>query len=151
MSTFDPRLLEETVIDEPNATKVDPVPEREYLGLVDDFKIRPVTTDRGVVPVMDVYWMIPGEEELMVRLNRDKLVVKQSVWIDLNADGSIAVGPNQNVDLGRLRAALGLNGKNFSFPKLRGAGPARILVVNEPDKRNPDDIYAKVVKVVPAK
>ncbi len=149
MSTFDPALLEETVIDGANAVLVEPVPEGEHLGLIDDFKIRAVTTERGEVPVMDIYWMVP-DEDLKKQLHRDKVIVKQSIWIDLNDDGSIAVGPNQNVGLGRLRAALGMNGKGFSFQKLRGAGPARIFVTHERDKKNPDDVYGKVMRVVPA-
>ena len=39
-SNFDPSLLDETVIDAANATSIEPVPEGEYLGLIDDYTFR---------------------------------------------------------------------------------------------------------------
>lgn len=148
MSVFDVELLAETVIDEPNATTMDPVPEGEYDALVDGFTIRAVTTKRGEVPVMDVTWMIP-DEDLKARLNREMVTARQTVWIDLNEDGSIAVGPNQNVGLGRLRAALNLNKKGFMFSQLTGAGPARVLITHRANS-DTGDVYSEVKKVVPS-
>ena len=147
MSTFDPQVLEETIIDVPNATFIVPIPDDEYNGLIDDFKIRSVKTSDGVVPVVDVYWNIP-DEKLQKLLDREKVIAKQSIWIDLDAQGSIAVGPSDNVGLGRLRAAVGLNKKGFSFPQLRGAGPARILVVQKKNSET-GEIFSNVVKCVP--
>ncbi len=126
--------LEEMFIDGPNATSMDPVPEGEYEALVEDYSIGSVTTKRGETPIMDVTWIIP-DEGLQKKLNRETVTARQSIRIDLNGDGSIGTGPNQNVGLGRLRTALGLNGRIFYFSQLRGAGPARVLVIHCVDKR----------------
>ena len=40
-----------------------------------------------------------------------------------------------------------MNAKGFSFPKLKGAGPARVLVSH---RVVGEDVYSEVKKVVPA-
>ncbi len=146
MSTFDPALLEETIIDAANATSIVPVPEGEYTGLIDDYTFRDqIETKFGQRVPIDIYWVI-DDADLRKKLDRDIITVKQGMLLEINDDGSLAVGPGQNVGLGRLRAALNMNGKGFSFPKLKGAGPARILVVHNV---RGDDTYSEVKKVVP--
>ncbi len=146
MSTFDPSLLEETVIDASNATSIEPVPEGEYNGLIDDYTFRDqIETKFGQRVPIDIYWVI-DDADLRKKLDREVISVKQGMLLEINEDGSLAVGPGQNVGLGRLRAALNMNGKGFSFPKLKGAGPARILVVH---RVVGDDTYSEVKKVVP--
>ncbi len=145
-STFDPSLLEETVIDAANAISIEPVPEGEYDGLIDDITFRDmITTKFGERAPLDIYWMIP-DENLKKKLDRETVIVKQGLLLELNEDGSLAVGPGQNVGLGRLRAALSLNGKGFSFAKLRGAGPARVLVTH---RVTDDGTFSEIRKVVP--
>ncbi len=146
MSTFDPSLLEETVIDASNATSIEPVPEGEYNGLIDDYTFRDqIETKFGKRVPIDIYWII-DDADLRKKLDREVVTVKQGMLLEINDDGSLAVGPGQNVGLGRLRAALGMNGKGFSFPKFKGAGPARVLVVH---RVVGEDTYSEVKKVVP--
>ncbi len=145
-STFDPSLLEETIVDAANATSGLTVPEGEYNGLIDDYTFRDkITTKFGERVPLDIYWMIP-DEDLKKKLDRDTVTVKQGLLLEVNEDDSLAVGPGQNVALGRLRAALNLNGKGFSFPKFRGAGPARILVSH---RVTDEGTFSEVKKVVP--
>ncbi len=145
-STFDPSLLEETVIDASNATSGLTVPEGEYKGIIDDYTFRDkITTKYGERVPIDIYWMI-DDDDLKKRFDRDVVTVKQGLLLEVNEDDSLAVGPGQNAALGRLREALGMNGKGFSFLKLKGAGPARILVVHN---TRGDETYSEVKKVVP--
>ena len=149
MSAFDISVLEETIIDAANATSIVPVPEGEYEGIIEDYNFRKtIETKRGERLPLDIYWRI-HDEALQKKLNRETVTAKQGMLLEVNEDGSLAVGPGQNVDLGRLRAALGMNGKNFSFLKLKGAGPARILITHRQDEKT-DDVYSEVRKVVPA-
>ncbi len=145
-STFDPALLEETVIDAANATSGLTVPEGEYIGLIDDYTFRDkIETKYGERVPLDIYWMI-DDDDLKKKFDRDVVTVKQGLLLEVNEDDSLAVGPGQNAALGRLRAALGMNGKGFSFLKFKGAGPARILVVHN---TRGDETYSEVKKVVP--
>ena len=145
-STFDPSLFEETVIDAANATSALLAPEGEFPGLIDDYTFRPkITTKWGERVPLDVYWMI-DDENVRKKMDRDIVTVKQSLLIEVNEDESLAVGPGQNAALGRLRVALGMNGKGFSFLKLKGAGPARVLVTH---RVTDDGTYSEIKKVVP--
>ncbi len=145
-SIFDPSLLEETIIDTANATSIEPVPEGEYTGLIDDYTFRDkIVTKYGERVPLDIYWMI-DDADLRKKFDRDVVTVKQGLLIEVNEDDSLAVGPGQNAALGRLRAALNMNGKGFSFLKLKGAGPARILVVHSVRS---GETYSEVKKVVP--
>ncbi len=145
-STFNPALLEETIIDASNATSIEPVPEGEYTGLIDDYTFRDqIETKFGQRVPIDIYWII-DDADLRKKLDRDVITVKQGMLLEINEDGSLSVGPGQNVGLGRLRAALNLNGKGFSFLKLKGAGPARVLVVH---RVVGEDTYSEIKKVVP--
>ena len=145
-STFDPSLLEATVVDAANATSALQAPEGEFPGLIDDYLFRPkITTKFGERGPLDVYWII-DDENVRKKLDRDVVTVKQSLLIEVNEDDSLAVGPGQNAALGRLRAALNMNGKGFSFLKLKGAGPARVLVTH---RVVDGEAYAEIKKVVP--
>lgn len=145
-STFDPSLLEETIIDVANATSALLAPEGEYPGIIDDYTFRAkITTKFGERVPLDVFWVI-DDDDVRKKLDRDVVTVKQSLLLEVNADESLAVGPGQNAALGRLREALNMNGKGFSFLKLKGAGPARVLVVH---RITNDGVYSEIKKVVP--
>ena len=145
-STFDPSLLEETIVDAANATSALQAPEGEYPALIDDYTFRPkITTKFGERVPLDVYWMI-DDENVRKKMDRDVVTVKQSLLLEVNEDDSLAVGPGQNSALGRLRVALNMNGKGFSFLKLKGAGPARVLVTH---RVTDGETYAEIKKVVP--
>ncbi len=139
MSVFDAKVLEETVIDGANATTFDPVPINAYEAWIRDVEVRSVTTKNGEQAMLTVTWGIP-DDKLQELLNREVVTSRQDIWLDLNSDGSIAVGPNQNVRLGRLRAALKMNDTKgpFSFGMLRDAGPAIITVGHRTDEKTGD-------------
>ena len=108
------------------------------------------TSERAgtTVPILEVMWQIMDDSgKLKELLNRDKIVVRQDIWLDVT-DGALSFGPNLNVGLGRLREAVGLNkpGKPFSFKMIEGQGPVRISVTQK--VQDSGDVYNNVSKVM---
>lgn len=136
MSTFDPQAFENMVIEQSNETKSTPVPEGDYKTIIDSVNVKSVKIKSGdregqEVPVLQVVYQILDEDGTLAKqLNMDKITVRQDVWLDVSESGTLAFGPNQNVRLGKLRDAVGLNQPNkpFSFKMLEGQGPLLIGV-----------------------
>jgi len=134
-STFDPEAFESIVIDQANEVKMTPVPEGDYTAMIDKVRIKSVTVKKGAregqeIPILEVLHHIQDEDgKLKKLLNLDKVVVRQDIWLDVE-NGALAFGPNQNVGLGRIREATGLNkpGKAFTFKMLEGQGPIELTV-----------------------
>lgn len=154
MSTFDAAAFENMVIEEANETKMTPVPEGQYKSLIEKAEIRTIEIKNGdragqTVPILNVVHDIQDDDgELKKILNRDKVTVRQDIWLDVDDNGSLSFGPNLNVGLGRLREATGLNkpGKKFSFGMLEGQGPLRIYVT-EQTREDTGDVFNRVPKV----
>lgn len=133
MSTFDPEAFQSQVIEEANETKTTPLPEGEYQCFVQDAKINKWTKDGEDNPVLDItYQVLPNDEkyeEVKKMLNREELLIHQRVFLDVK-NGALQFGPNQNVQLGRLREATGLNDpkKKFMFSMLKDQGPVMVTV-----------------------
>jgi hypothetical protein len=127
-------------------TTYTPVPEGEYLGAIDDIKIRKAKDS----VICDVTWLIM-DDQLKSSMNMDRITVRQSVFLDVEANGALQLGPNKNVALGRLRQALGQNGSGpWSFAQLKGAGPVKLTVGVRPDKDDPDKKYNDVKRITAA-
>ena len=139
MSTFDPAAFEQMTIDQANETKSTPVPEGDFRAIIDSVRIKTISIKNGEragqeVPILEVIYDIDDEDgKLKEELNRDKVTVRQDIWLDVNESGALAFGPNTNVQLGKLRDAVGLNkpGKTFAFKMLEGQGPLMIHVTQD--------------------
>lgn len=144
MSTFDPDTFMSMTSSEANSTKVEPVPEGEYLAIIEGLRLRQVN-DRYP---LDVTYLIT-DPDLQSALGRDKITVRQTLWLDMTPNNTLDHSKGKNVGLGKLRAALDMNtpGKPFSVGMLQGAGPLRIEVKHSPDKNDPENVYSNVVKV----
>lgn len=151
MTDFDPQAFMQTKTDAEFDTTYTPVPEREYKGLIDSVVPHARTVDGEERVVVDVLWNIVGEDDLKEKLGfDDKMIVKQSVWPDRGANGALLTGPNHNVDLAQLLAAVGLNkkGKPWSWNDLIGKGPCSLKVVQKTDTSfDPPRTYANVKNV----
>ena len=146
MSTFDPKLLEEAIIDAPNATSFEPIPEGVYPAICDGFEIRTAKTEDGDRAILRLMWSIM-DDSVKELLGREVVISRQDIWLDLNTDGSIATGPGQNVQLGRAREACKINKvKGFNFAMFRDAGPVNATIVQKPDKKT-GEIYSNVAYV----
>lgn len=153
MSAFDVAAFENQIVEGANETKTTPVPEGDYNATIDTARVKSIAITRGEragqeVPVLEVnYHLHDDTGELNKLLNRDKVTVRQDIWLDVNEHGSLAFGPNLNVQLGRLREAVGLNqpGRPFTFKMLEGQGPLVISVSH--DTRENGDVYNRVQNV----
>lgn len=149
-SMFNPDMLMEQNFEEANSTTRLPVPEGEYPGIVKDVKIREVQRKdgSGSFPMVDVTWLLDSDE-LRETMGRPEITARQSLMLDITANGSLDMGKGKNVALGRLREALGMNvpGQGFSFAMLNGAGPAKVMVKHRMNEQDPEIVYDEVRSV----
>lgn len=154
MSVFDPNTFMGEVTTEVGETEYKPIPEGDYLASIGsdekDVKPRPVK-DGGVA--FDIFWYIE-DAQLAAALNMGdrKPRAKQGFFIQLDSNGKLAWGTNENVPLMRVRHALGQDkkGQSWSPRKLFGSGPALVTIKHRHDDKDPSIIYAEVVAVAPA-
>lgn len=130
MSTFDPNTFLSTEEAGALSTTFEPIPDGEYEAMIGagDEALKPRVTQSGR-HILDVTWEL-NDEALRERLGREKLTVRQSLFLDMTSQGTLDRGTGKNVQLGRLREALGQNdpSKPWSPMMLRGAGPAKIRI-----------------------
>lgn len=146
-STFNPDVFMNSEVAEAMETKFSPVPEGEYVASIDDIKVR--SAKEAVL--LDVSWNIL-DDALKATMNMDKVIVRQSIFLDVEPDGRLMTGPNKNVRLGRLRQGLGQNkpGQAWNFRMLKGAGPVKITVTQrhvQKEGTDETDTYNDVSKV----
>lgn len=149
MSTFDPQAFLDSSITEANDTKTIPVPQGEYLGVIEKVMPRPWQSKDGTQSgiAIDVLWLIE-DQGVKDFLGRDEVKCKQGIMLDMTADGKLDTGKGKNIGLGRLREAVGLNtpGQAFSFQQLPGQ-MAKVLVKH---RLVDDDTFAEVKGVASA-
>lgn len=144
--SFDPASFIDATITGANSTVSTPVPAGEYIATAGDVEIRQWVgkkdpTKSGLV--LDVPWIIEGNDVVTQATGRPKNIVRQSVMLDVTADGQgLDMGKGMNVSLGKLREAVGLNNPAapFSFRMVTGR-QAKITVGNRPEG---DKVYADV-------
>jgi len=86
-------------------TEFTPIPEAEYQAVIKE--IKPGTTPKGST-FMEVIWIV-DDASVRELLGMDEPTTKQTVWLDFTEAGALEFGKNKNVQLGRLRDALGQN------------------------------------------
>lgn len=122
MSTFDADALMGATYTETNATSFKPVPEGDYKAIIDKITPRQFTSkEKKVYTVLDISWNIL-DDRLKAIMERDTIRVQQTVFLEIDEDdNSIQFGDDTNVQLGRLRQALGQNdGSAWSIGKMVG-------------------------------
>lgn len=142
MSSFDPEAFLGTDTSDEMSTVVLPIPEGEYNATIDSVKARLA----GDKPVFKVIWNIDDADGKVAKATgRDKNTVRQSIWLDVNDNGSLDTGTGKNVGLGRLREAVGQNkaGKPWN-PNMLVGQVAKILVGQRVDKDDASIIYNDV-------
>lgn len=104
-------------------------------------------TEKGYL-MLDVVWQ-PDDEEQRRALGIEKLpTVRQTIFLDLTPSGSLDMGQLKNGDLNRLREVFDLNkeGVQWKFPDFIGR-PAKIKVVQKPNKDDPENPFTNVTAV----
>lgn len=146
-SAFDPTAFMNTQITGANDTQFRPCPIGEYPAVIDKVEPREWTSRDGTKSgvALDVFWSIDSDT-IRTELGRDKVVVKQGVMLDMTPQGTIDGGVGKNINLGRLREALGMNDPSmpFSFAMLPGK-VAKVKVEHEIYNNAP---MAKITSVV---
>lgn len=124
-----------------NATKREPLPVGETVAQIMETKISegvsgPNSKDPGTPWArLDCKLEITDPEYLaQIPGSPDKAITFLGVVLDLQ-NGSVAVGPNKNIRLGRLREAAGCNGKPLSA--LMG-NFLRISIIHKPHPTDPE-------------
>jgi len=137
MSVFDPTQFLQQTVTESFETRMTPVPEGEYLASIDKIALR--TLPNTGQPILDITWNVL-DDALKQSLGLPKVTVRQSVFLDLTAEGKLDYGANKNVRLGQIREALNQNtkGQPWGPMMLNGAGPAKVKVVLRPNEKNPE-------------
>ncbi len=123
MSTFDPQAFLDAQTTETNDTRVLPCPVGEWPATIDSVDIKSGVGQKSGEPwtKLAVKWVIEGCPANQLA-ERDKIFTQQGVMLDLTESGGLDMGKGKNVQLGRLREAVGLNqpGQPFSFRMLIG-------------------------------
>lgn len=151
-SDFDLEALKNTVIEGVLDTEYPLVPEGDYVGTIRKVDGRQIDmTDGTKRTVININWVVSddtGVVNLEEITGRPDPVVQQSIFLDIE-NGVLAMGTGKNVDLGRLRDALGQNsGKPWNLGMLDGQ-IARVTVKHRKDKKN-DRVVAQVTSGVKA-
>lgn len=147
MSIFDPDSFMNDTTTESNDTAVAPIPPGEYQAQIAEVNGRVINGKDGERAVLDVTYEIL-DEAIKSELGRQKLTVRQTVWLDLNSNGRIDSAKGKNVGLGKLRAAADLNdaGKPFAPPMLVGS-VVKVITGLRADRNDPTIQYADVKTV----
>lgn len=148
MSSFDPELFMQETTEAANDTQILPVPVGEYNAQIDDIKIREVTGKDGNPRYpMDVSYEVL-DDAVKAELGRDRVLIRQTIWLDFTSQGQLDTGKGKNVGLGKLRDAAGMNeaGKPFAIANLKGA-IVRIVTAQSPDRNDPTIIRSEVKTV----
>lgn len=143
---FDPDAFMQQEVDQPMATEVRLIPKKEYQATIDSFeaakafevfdftyKKGPRTGEQGSMTKFTVPFVL-NDPQVAADLGRDTLKASAQIILDIDpATGGLDWGPDKNVELGRLRAAVNQNqpGQKWTPAMLMGAGPLMVYVDHE--------------------
>lgn len=139
MSQFDAAALLNTQVSGEMATEFEPVPEGEWPAVISKVDGRLVGKDSDR-PVLDVTWKVQSPE-VAAQLGIEEPQVRQTIFLDISPSGGLDLGKGKNVQLGRLRAAVGQNGPGAWAPGLLVGSVATIRVSH---REYEGRIYAEV-------
>lgn len=127
-------------MDKPLETEYTLVPVGEYMATIDDFtdsafevvEFEYKSGERKGTPGSMTKVTIPfviQDDKVKKELQREKVTVARQIILEFEPDGkTLATGPNKNIEIGRIRAAVGQDKGPWSFAQLRGAGPLMVKV-----------------------
>lgn len=142
-SMFDATSFLSEAIEGANSTEIFRLPVGfETQGTVSDVSVNGGYSDKmndgagGHWASLKIKWEITDEEALSI-VKRDKCIVKQDLFLDLDAEGKISISDGANVLLGRLRAALNQNDPSTAWaPTYMIGQSARLVIGDEMDSRD---------------
>lgn len=150
---FDPEKFMSAAVD-PMATQFEVCPEGEFPFIIDSDPKQ--LTPENIKGVSDRtgkpydFWQISlvcwcMDDAVRQKLGREKLSCRMRLNLDIDpTTGGLAVGPDKNISLGRLRDALGQNKPGWTPANLLGAGPFIGLVKHT---KNDKGTFADITRV----
>lgn len=154
---IDPDKFLNQKISSPSETNFIPVPVDDYLCMVPINGVMPpretTNKDGSKSVILDINWEIAESDKSFKKVSAhtgmDKPFIKQSVFLDVEYDNEgnvigLSEGIGKNIQLGRLREAVGLNkpGKDFSVKHLEGS----TAVIKVEHRIVGEDTYAQVAR-----
>lgn len=146
-SAFDPELFMSQQTDDANSTVFTPVPEGEYTAVISDVQAKNMRTKNGERPILNVRFEIDSQE-VREETGMEKPFVQKMYWLDLNENGTLDTGKGKNVELGKLREAVGQNtpGRPWA-PSMLNGNVAQIKTRLRENPDNPEQKYSDVQSV----
>lgn len=147
MSAFNPEAFMSGETEGAMETHYTPIPEGDYPAFIQDVKPKEVND----TPVLDVLFKVT-DDKLAKDMDMEDVIVKASIFCDVDGKGNLQFGANKNVKLGKLREACGQNNaaKAWAPLMLVGGGPLIIRVTQRPDKNDSETIYNDVSRYTAA-
>jgi len=141
---FDPDSFLQSTQTEAFDTKYTPIPNGEYIAVLDRID-KPRTAKDSVV--WDLHWLI-DDSNLKAQMGREKITARQSLFLDVTPEGRLDVSKGKNVQLGKLRDALGQNvpGQAWSPSMMQGKA-AKIRITQKVRSDGSGDIDSNVTGV----
>lgn len=144
-SPFDADAFLDATLPGANSTKREIIPMGVYKAYISKIEVRNGTVQKEGPSygkpwvALNLQWTIE-DQPVNSALEQSKIIVYDQCFLDLDDDGRPSVSKGKNVQLGRLREALGVNSGPIQFRALEGR-PATINVIHEPYK---DDMQVRV-------
>lgn len=148
MEGFDPIAFLETTVEGAMSTRMEAVPEGEFMAEIrdatSDIEVKEwESTAKGTSGFKAVLHWTVTDAALEAELDRTNIKVKQEIFLDFASPGVLSTAKGKNMGLGRIREALGLNTGAFNFMMLAGR-TAKIHIKHTISK---GEIYANVDRV----
>lgn len=141
-SVFNADSFLQSTITAVNATSRPPIPAGEYNGIIKSVAIRTPKTS----VILDINWIV-DDESVRKATGVAEPVVRQSIFLDINEQGQLDTSETANLQLGRLRAAVGQNTSAAWAPSRLEGAMAKISVTQRPNDNDPSIIYNDVKSV----
>lgn len=152
---FNAQQFMNTVYEEANSTRIAPLPPGEYVGFIE-----PITgesfsggiSEKNGRPWARLNLMIDvSGEAVKAATGQDRRRVRAGIMLQLDENGNLDMREGRNIQLGRLREAVGLNvpGKPFKFSDLEGR-LVKIVVDHRVSQDDPSVVYEEVTRFMPA-
>ena len=140
---FDENAFLESSVSSSNDTRIVPIPQGEYHGIIEKVARRQWQSKDGSQTgiALDVFWSIE-DQGVKEYLGRKEVTCKQGIMLDTTPQGLLDMSKGKNIGLGRLREAVGKNeeGQHFSFAMLPGMS-AKVAVSH---RIVGDEVYSEV-------
>lgn len=141
---FDNDTFLQTSVEGEMSTQSTPIPVNEYQAFVKGVGSRSSEKDGKTYVMLDVTWQIDDASgEVEAATGREVSTCRQTIFLDMLENGALDLGKGRNVNLGRLREAVGQNTGAWSPAMLEGS-VARVRIEH---RINDGNTYADVKSV----